>query len=287
MKEITDCKIIRDLFPSYIDGLTDEETDQYIEKHLKECEECKEILESMKNELEADITERNSKPVKYIKKFNNKMRILKGILLAILLIFILSVGRKMLIIVSLNNKISNYTSSTNYYMKTFNYYGDKLIVTEQYKKDDKYISRVKFLSETKNKGIYTDYYNGETVNTYSEVELGEGNVSRKLVKANSVDNIIQPIIPNTIKMDHAGQFIVTSLFSSITSEECNGKNCYRVELIGGQIYYIDKETGLTIRIMGETSVTNSYGERYDIITDFQYKFDVVTDDDFIEPDISE
>lgn len=259
-----------------------------MEEHLKECEECKEVLESMKNEIEADTTEKNSRQVKYIKKYSNKMKILKGILLAILLIFILSIGRKMLIIVSLNNKIGNYTNSMNYYMKAFHYSGDNLIVSEQYKKDDKYIKRVKFLSETKNKGIYIDYYNGETVNTYSETELGEGNVSRKLVKANSVDNIIQPNIPNTIEMYHAGQFIVTSLISSITSKECNGKDCYQVvNNVTGTIYYIDKETGLTIRIIGEHTVSHGNNQLYDVVTDFQYKFDVVTDDDFIEPDISE
>ena len=48
MKELNDCKIIRDLFPSYIDGLTNETTNQYIEEHLKDCEDCKKALENMK-----------------------------------------------------------------------------------------------------------------------------------------------------------------------------------------------------------------------------------------------
>ena len=45
MKE---CKIICDLLPSYIDGLTTEDTNQYIEQHLDNCKDCKEVLEEMR-----------------------------------------------------------------------------------------------------------------------------------------------------------------------------------------------------------------------------------------------
>ena len=32
-----DCKIIQDLLPSYSDGITSQETNNYIEDHLKNC----------------------------------------------------------------------------------------------------------------------------------------------------------------------------------------------------------------------------------------------------------
>ena len=41
MKEIRNCKIVQDLLPNYIDGLTNEETNLFIENHLKECSVCK------------------------------------------------------------------------------------------------------------------------------------------------------------------------------------------------------------------------------------------------------
>ena len=47
MKQIP-CEVIRDLFPSYIDGLTSETTNRMIEEHLAECEECREILRAMR-----------------------------------------------------------------------------------------------------------------------------------------------------------------------------------------------------------------------------------------------
>ena len=35
MKEINECKIVQDLLPNYIENLTNEETNKYIEEHLK------------------------------------------------------------------------------------------------------------------------------------------------------------------------------------------------------------------------------------------------------------
>lgn len=46
-----ECSIIRDLFPSYIDGLTSGESNHIIEEHLEECAECREYLKGMKAEL--------------------------------------------------------------------------------------------------------------------------------------------------------------------------------------------------------------------------------------------
>ena len=284
MKEQKECKIFRDLFPSYIDGLTNEATNQYIEDHLKECDECKKVLGNMQRELKSSITLKKSEEVKYIKKFSNRIKTLKTILLVILLIVIMSIGRNIVIIVSLNNKISNYASSTNYYIKAYNYSADDLIISEWYKKDEKYVRKLKFFSETTNggagAGISVDYYNGKTVNSYMEM-------SKKVAILNKQDNILQPIIPNKLETNNLFHFILTSIFSSITTERCNDKNCYQILHFGGAISYIDKETGLVIRTIGEGTVSTDNGEMVDTITDYQYKFDVVTDDDFIEPDISE
>ncbi len=40
--------MIRDLFPSYIDGLTSEVTNGLVEEHLQECENCRAVLASMR-----------------------------------------------------------------------------------------------------------------------------------------------------------------------------------------------------------------------------------------------
>ena len=81
MKEKRDCKIVQDLLPNYIEKLTNEETNQFVEEHLKQCEECKKMHENMKKELEINTNQRDKREVKYIKKFSNKLRILKMVLL--------------------------------------------------------------------------------------------------------------------------------------------------------------------------------------------------------------
>ena len=295
MKE---CKIICDLLPSYIDGLTTEDTNQYIEQHLDNCKDCKEVLEEMRKDFKTDIIKKDTREVKYIKKYNMKMRILKFILLGIFLIFLFSYARKAIILVSLNNKFNNYTSSSNYYIKTINFTSVAEIMTtlENYKKDGKYIRKIKSLSE-RSKVTTTEYYNGENLNVYNEIELEKKDgeyVLRKTASLNSDKHVIyEPIIPNMIDICHPIRFLGMPIFSTISSEKCNGKDCYRIVLYSfgdndGTIYYIEKETGLLLRSIGVSSMyANVDGEKYDMITDYQYEFIVVREEDFIEPDISE
>jgi hypothetical protein len=86
MKEKRDCKIVQDLLPNYIEKLTNEETNNYIEKHLNECRECKNILENMQKDLNINNPERDNREVKYIKKYSEKLRMLKLIIIIILAI---------------------------------------------------------------------------------------------------------------------------------------------------------------------------------------------------------
>ena len=67
------CSVIRDLFPSYIEGLTGEETNKVIEEHLQECEECSRILEEMRAP-QIKIREEDKKEVDFLKKNRKKNR---------------------------------------------------------------------------------------------------------------------------------------------------------------------------------------------------------------------
>lgn len=46
------CNIVRDLLPSYIDNLCSKDSIVFIEEHMHSCSECKEVLESMKTEVD-------------------------------------------------------------------------------------------------------------------------------------------------------------------------------------------------------------------------------------------
>ena len=46
-----ECSIVRDLLPLYTDHMTSDETDAFIEEHLEHCEECRNELKKLQEEL--------------------------------------------------------------------------------------------------------------------------------------------------------------------------------------------------------------------------------------------
>ena len=77
------CEVIRDLFPSYIDGLTSEASNQAVEEHVTNCEECRKLLSSMKGGEEAFAPEEpEKKEIDYLKK--NRRRTVMIVLFSIL-----------------------------------------------------------------------------------------------------------------------------------------------------------------------------------------------------------
>jgi len=75
------CEIIKDLLPSYIDGLTSSESNLEIEEHLNNCPQCKEIFEQMKAEVRVENTEYNKEKIRPFKKLNRK--VLKAVLITL------------------------------------------------------------------------------------------------------------------------------------------------------------------------------------------------------------
>jgi hypothetical protein len=63
------CNIVRDLLPLYCDKLTSADSNEEIEKHLHECEECSAVYESMnKKEDNIKAPDKDVKPLKKAKK---------------------------------------------------------------------------------------------------------------------------------------------------------------------------------------------------------------------------
>lgn len=67
------CDIIRDLLPSYLDGLTSEASNEAIQEHMAGCAPCKEILEQMQQEPE-EPAEPPKKKINPFRKFNRRMK---------------------------------------------------------------------------------------------------------------------------------------------------------------------------------------------------------------------
>ncbi len=86
-----ECKIVQDLLPSYVDNLTQNETNDFLENHLKNCEECSRKLEKMKSEFKLENKKQNKKEIDYMKKVRKKIGILKIISTSILTLIILTI----------------------------------------------------------------------------------------------------------------------------------------------------------------------------------------------------
>ena len=52
MKNEKECNIIRDLLPNYIEKLTNNDTNEFIEKHIENCKKCNDLLKNYENTLQ-------------------------------------------------------------------------------------------------------------------------------------------------------------------------------------------------------------------------------------------
>ena len=72
-KDKLPCELIQDLFPSYIDELTSDVTNQIVEKHIEDCNVCKNILIGMKEQLSEPINQEEKQEIDFLKKMRNNV----------------------------------------------------------------------------------------------------------------------------------------------------------------------------------------------------------------------
>lgn len=82
--------VFRDLVPSYIENLTSEETNKQIEQHIAQCEDCRQYVKDMQENLLVEHNheqKKEEKNIDYLKKVRSKNRkkifIIVGSLLSI------------------------------------------------------------------------------------------------------------------------------------------------------------------------------------------------------------
>ncbi len=146
MKE---CKIVQDLLPSYIEKLTSKDTNEYIEGHLKTCENCTNVYNDMKAEIKVNTTSPKAE-IDYMKKVRKKMRIAEKLLYIILLLFIIFVlvfWREIFSFIC-------YTDICNRYLK----YQEEVFETKKYsvyhKNNESYIDTYKMPNLAVNKSRF-------------------------------------------------------------------------------------------------------------------------------------
>ncbi len=211
------------------------------------------------------------------KMLKNVLKAVFIILAILILLFIIHTIRNYVIITDLQNKISPYKDSTNYYIKSVSTENNGTVVTlEYYKKDNR---QAVFLERNLNGEInkISMYDNGERTDVFWD------NKENKTAQIDS-GAFMAVGIYNNLETDNKWQTFLGSISSKVKSANYNGKECYIIKgflsstslTFEGAETYIDKETGLFVKITED-----------DIVSEREYEFDKVEDSIFIEPDISQ
>ena len=75
MKNDLTCAVVADLLPSYADGLTGEETNRAVERHLEGCEDCRAALRKMRAPEPEKPSAKDEKELAFLRKVKKKHRI--------------------------------------------------------------------------------------------------------------------------------------------------------------------------------------------------------------------
>lgn len=198
---------------------------------------------------------------------------LSGILVTILIIFILWYTRNFVILNSLNRKAQETSKIENYTIQCTSYADTTYSIAEAYYMKNKswnvnttyYTASSQTPSSIK---VYKDQDSAITLYTRNEttsVKLAEEPFGR-IAMFNPLEN----------------QNLFSLALQNISREMCNGKDCYSL-CVNNIRYWIDNETGLTIRILNLQEYSKQHSA---VLADYQYTFNHVTDENIVKPDIS-
>lgn len=212
----------------------------------------------------------------------NKKKIIKTIvIIVIVLLFILCIHifRNVIIISKLQKQVSNYMESSNYHVSKKIFEEDKQkLVIEDYKKGSRRLVIIENSSEGKisKKSIY---YNEKRIDTFTE----ENN--QKIAELDNENNYHIDGIINVVETENLWQTIISSIGASVKKVKLNDKICYKISNFTSKDYmfgedvadaYVEKETGLLLK-----------SENDNTVEEFEYEFDNVDENIFIEPNISQ
>lgn len=203
-----------------------------------------------------------------------KMKLWQKILLIIsiiIVIFIILTLRKLIILFKLDKTSKEFGEHGNYYVETYTTQGNSINITKSYHKDSKYLTTIEIDSiNLKQKRLITLYNTeDEQISIYEFDNVRKATIDKELVGGNISVN---SYIPSNYGFYN---ILLTATTSNISKIEHNGKKCYIIEFNTNYQIWVDIETGLVAR-----EINNSF------ITDYNYKFDIIKDEDIVKPDLT-
>lgn len=212
-------------------------------------------------------------------------KVIGVIVLIAFVLFMVNTIRKLIIIKEIQRTASQYTSSTNYHVKSIasGMNGEDRITTINcYYKEGNKLTTLEMSEKGEKTYKLSIYDNGEKKDVFTETK------EQKMAEIDAEDamNFIMPIY-DYFEGGSNMQLICIAIASKVENIEYKGKKCYRVgDFVSSDTLvdinsnnsevYIEKDTGLVIR----THFGSSISER-------EYEFNNVQDEVFIEPDLKE
>lgn len=261
-----ECNVVKDLLPNYIENLLSEETRNYVEEHLKSCNNCKQIFRIMKDEKkEIDNNDKRDEQVElnHLKKYKRKMSVIKIVLFIFLLltliicsVFIVKFYNINTVINNANDKKQELSQIENYSVHTTLYHIDYK-TKKQYVTYDEYCYKDGKYKKTSN--LYGINFNVKGENSSSR--YGNAYTENKDSYVNTLFEPYSLYFQDFGFLKNIKVRVGLVLNQTVREDKFNGTECYifRVET---QEYYneiwIDKYSLLPIK-----EVQDVYGKMYD------------------------
>lgn len=290
-----DCKIIQDLMPNYIDNLTSTQSNEYVENHLKDCEECTNYFNEMKSKIELSKTDSIKQEIDYMKKANKKMNIGKklliiiGVLIVIALMIFWREAYTLMCYADICNKYLFWQEQAiekgNYSVRqqqdndlTYFYCTSEKQVTNKTMLENGTTNRNRLVIDANSdiEGTRIIYHDGVSVS-------GEEVVLKFYSDVDIVN--YETHVPYSYMFDLKEKATFFELMSTIVSvryiriEKRGDTQYYFIELEGGDEIYINKETGLVTERSSKDASTAYYTIAVGNVTEEQLNFP--SEDDYI------
>lgn len=248
-------------------------------------EEAKEVVKKVEvkePEAKKEKIEPKKKETKVIKEKKKRIwpSVIGCILIVVLAIYLGLVIRNFFILNTYSAAMEAYTKSNNYFVKrmddstespmvnTTTYYKDG-IIKNYVDVDNKQRSMIAYQNPNTDERIIRIESDGHKVAIVSKAEGG-------LVPSGQIYNIFGA-------MNRKDNFFL-SLMTKTTTEECNGKECYKINMQGMKVW-IDKETCLVVRLI-DGKYQDAKGIEHEMATNYEYEFGTVTDEQVAKPDLT-
>lgn len=232
--------------------------------------------ENVKKEEKAEVKDKKGKHTE--KKKHNGLRVIGIVLFILVAIFIGNTIRKYYVFNTYMLATNEYETKDNF-KKVQTRYRNNVpdVVVTGYQKEDKTLIK----TAIENKTALVRYYDKKTKEEITKYEARQEKVA-------TVEKEKQP----TQELQVVGFYgemsawsnLLQALRSTIISENYKGKECYKITRDGELELWIEKATGLVIK-MSSGYVKHSDGSIESLYYEMDYEFGTVTDEDVAKPDL--